>query len=79
MLHLLDCASPFALFLRASYLLSLMLGCCSGFAVVIGNLMGGFFPFLSIFLIRKAGFSLSNLTRKKRNPLSSPNCSYTVI
>lgn len=39
MLRVLDCASPFALFLRAIYLLSLMLG-CSDFAVAIGNLMG---------------------------------------
>lgn len=45
MLRLLDCASPFALFLRANYLLSLMLGCCSDFAVAIGNLMGVFPPF----------------------------------
>lgn len=36
-------------------------------------------PFHSILLIREVGFSLSNLTRKKNNPLSSPNYSYMVI
>lgn len=72
MLRVLDCASPFALFLRAIYLLSLMLG-CSDFAVAIENLMGVFPPpFHSILLIRKVGFSLSNLTTgKKKSPFQS--------
>lgn len=44
MLHLLDCALPFALFLGANYPVSLMLCCCSDFAVEIGNLLSGFTP-----------------------------------
>lgn len=48
MLHLLDCALPFALFLGANCPVSLTLGCCSDFAVAIGNLLSGFtFPFYS--------------------------------
>lgn len=72
MLHLLDCALPFALFLGANYPVSLMLRCCSDFAVEIGNLLSGFIPPLSIpiLLIRKVGFSLSKSTRKKKIPFS---------
>ena len=41
--------------------------------------MGFFPPFHSIVLIREVGFGLSDLARGKKNPLSSPNCSYMVI
>lgn len=73
MLHLLDCALPFALFLGANYPASLTLGSCSYFAVAIGNLLSGFTPpFLSPFLlIRKVGFSLSKLIREKKSPFLS--------
>lgn len=42
MLHLLDCALPFSLFLGVNYPVSLSLPCCSDFAVEIGNLLSGF-------------------------------------
>lgn len=67
MLHLLDCALLFALFLGVNYPVSLTLGCCSDFAVATGNLLSGFIPLsIAVLLIRKAGFSLSKLTRKKK-------------
>lgn len=50
--------------------MSLTLVCCSDFAFAIGNLLSGFTPHptsIPIFLIIKVGFSLSNLTRKKKS------------
>lgn len=38
------CIAFFALFLGANYPVSLTLGCCSDFAVAIGNLLSGFIP-----------------------------------